>query len=360
MKDRHVYAIIMAGGIGTRLWPYSRQAHPKQFLDLLGHGYSLLQSTYRHILRQIDKEHVFVITHEEHADLVSSQLPELSPTHVLCEPARRNTAPCIAYASYRIQTRDPQAVTIVVPADHHITATEKFDEALSVAVSAARREACLVTLGIKPIRADTAYGYIQFLPHPEGPVKKVKTFTEKPELKLAQKFIESGDFLWNAGIFAWHVTTIIDALESHAPQIAEIFSEGASMYYTAAEEEFLQKAYSIAPTISIDYAIMEKYKKVYVVPCEFAWSDLGSWEALYETLPKDKNDNAHLGSEALTYQSKGNLLCVKKDKLLLIEGLDNFLVADFDDVLVICNRKNEAQFRQFVQEVKNKKGDKYI
>ena len=355
-----IYAVIMAGGAGTRLWPYSRQKHPKQFLDLLGEGRSLLQATYAHMRRHVDKSRVFVVTQDEHAHLVRAQLPELAPSQVLCEPASRNTAPCIAYASYKIQKQSPKAVTIVTPADHHITDKNAFDRAISAAVSAAGDGDCLLTLGIQPSRPDTGYGYIQFLPQSKAEIKAVKTFTEKPERALAEKFVESGDFLWNAGIFVWHVRAIVEALELYTPEIAEIFREGTPTYYTPQEESFLQKAYSVAPTLSIDYGIMEKHKKVYVVPCEFAWSDLGSWEALYKELKKDKKNNAHLTNKALLYNSEGNMLCVKRKKVLLIEGLKDYLVADFDDALIICPRKNEAQFRRFVQDVKAQKGDQYV
>lgn len=360
MQNTNIYVVIMAGGTGTRLWPYSRKQHPKQFLDLLEEGRSLLQSTYTHMRRHAKKQHIFVVTHNEHASLVRQQLPELAPAQILCEPTRRNTAPCIAYASYKIQKANPEAVTIVTPADHHITDSQAFDAALKSAAAAAKTHDYLITLGIQPLRPDTGYGYIQFLSHPKGAIKAVKTFTEKPELALAKKFVESGEFLWNSGIFVWHVRSIITALEQYTPEIAEIFSEGMAAYYTPEEENFLKKAYSITPTISIDYGIMEKHQKVYVVPCDFVWSDLGSWEALYETLPKDKNNNVYLGSKALSYQSQGNILRSKKGKVLLIEGLNDYLVADFDDVLIICNRKNEAQFRKFVQDVKNKKGSKYV
>ena len=359
MQSANTYAVIMAGGAGTRLWPHSRQHHPKQFLDLLGVGCSLLQSTYTHIRRQVKKENIFVVTHKEHAHLARAQLAELSPSQILCEPVRRNTAPCIAYASYRIRKKDPSAVTIVTPADHYITDTSAFDKVLSLSVSAALEENCLLTLGIQPLQPHTGYGYIQFL-ESLSPIKEVKTFTEKPERSLAEKFVESGEFLWNTGVFVWHVNTIIEAMEKYTPEIAEIFSEGISYYHTPQEEAFLQKAYAVAPTLSIDYGIMEKHKKVYVVPCKFDWSDLGSWEALYEVLPKDKNENVCIGNTALTYNSKGNILRVKKKKVLLIEGINDYLIADFDDALIICHRKNEAQFRQFIQDVKSKKGEKYV
>ena len=359
MQSASTYAVIMAGGVGTRLWPQSRQQYPKQFLDILGLGYSLLQSTYAHMRRHVKKANLLVVTHEEHAHLVRSQLPELSPSQILCEPTRRNTAPCIAYASYRIRVRDPSAVTIVTPADHYITDNTAFDEAISLAVSAASVDNCLLTLGIQPLCPNTGYGYIQFLKG-EDPIKVVKTFTEKPELSLAEKFVESGEFLWNTGIFVWHVSTIVEALEKYTPGIAEIFSEGIPHYHTSQEESFLKKAYSIAPTLSIDYGIMEKHEKVYVVPCKFNWSDLGSWEALYEILLKDQNRNVCIGSNALTYNSKGNILRVKKEKVLLIEGLNDYLVADFDDALVICRRDSETKFRQFIQDVKTKRGKKYV
>ena len=357
--DKDVYAIIMAGGAGTRLWPYSRAKHPKQFLDPVGRGCSLLQATYVHMRRHAERANILVVTHANYAELVQEQLPELQSDQILAEPMRRNTAPCIAYASYKIKKKCHQARLIVATADSCIIDGDAFSEALRAALDAATGHDRLVTLGITPSRPETGYGYIQFLDEGEeqGAVKKVKTFTEKPERVLAEKFVESGDFLWNTGIFVWEMRTILRALDKYIPEISEVFKEGLPMYGTDEEPAFLQKAYAIVPNKSIDHAVLELHHNVHVVPCQFAWSDLGSWEALYAIMPKDGNQNVCIGESAVTYDSSGNLLRTKTKKVILTSGLKDYIVADFEDILVICPRENEAQFRTFVQDMKDKKGD---
>ena len=359
-----LYAVIMAGGLGTRLWPYSRAQCPKQFLDILGNDKSLLQLNYAHARRHVPLINIFVVTHEDQQALVQAHLPSLPITQILCEPLRRNTAPCIAYAANRIQARDPKAIMIVMPSDHYIPDNEAFDAAIKQAIQAAEGD-YLVTLGIHPTHPDTGYGYIQFvdLPAQETPfLKKVKTFTEKPALAFAQKFLESGDFLWNAGIFIWRTDAILRALQTHIPVLYEVFAEGEKQYNTSHEATFLSKAYAMIPTISIDYAVLEKHEDVLVVPCHFKWSDVGSWQALYDICKTEPQANVTLhNTQLMPYHSTNNLIYTHaKKKVVLIEGLEDYLVADFEDVLIICNKSQSTAFRKYVEDMRLKKGHDYV
>ena len=355
------YAVIMAGGVGVRLWPHSRKNLPKQFHDLMERGTSLLQDAYQLVLRHVEPSCVFVVTNTDHASLVAKQLPSLDPSRILAEPSRRNTAPCIAYASYRLlsllqKEGHKDASVIITPADHYISKVESYDEAMNTALQTIEEKAdALVTLGVRPTRPETSYGYIQYDPDATSPAKPVRVFTEKPEASLAKKFYESGEFLWNAGIFVWKIQTILNSLQRYAPEISEVFSEGSTAYGSKEEPTFLEKAYQIVPTISIDYAVIEKHAHVYVVPCQFTWSDLGSWEALYAALAKEKEENVVLGDHnPLVYEAKGNLLLTKKKKIMLVDGLENYLVADFDDVLLICPRNRSDAFRRYFRDAQNR------
>lgn len=355
----NIYVVIMAGGSGTRFWPYSRDAKPKQFLDVLGTGRTLLQMTFDRFNEITTADKIWVVSNEKYGSLIEEQLPELEHHQVLLEPEKRNTAPCIAYASYKILKQDPNAVLIVSPSDHAIFKEKEFEKVISNAVTGASEEERLITIGIRPNRPETGYGYIQYLSDPGVPVKKVKTFTEKPKVDLAAKFIESGDFLWNSGIFVWSVEAIIKAFEIHDEEIASLFAGGLNEYYTENEPLFIKKAYSQAKNISIDYAIMEKAENVYVVPGEFGWSDLGSWNALHEIKDKDENNNVIEGS-VLTYDSKDNYIKGSKEKLTVIQGTEGFLIADFDDVLLVCKKEDSSVFRDFITDAKANKGEKYI
>lgn len=353
------YVVIMAGGIGSRFWPYSRNSFPKQFLDVLGVGKSLIQITYHRFLKVADKENIYIVSNAKYKDLIKEQIPDLKDEQILLEPERRNTAPCIAYASYKIMQKNPDANIVVTPADHAIFMEDVFVDTVNVALEASANSDKLVTIGIKPNRPETGYGYIQYHAENEGPVKKVKTFTEKPQLELAKKFLESGDFVWNAGIFIWRAESIVHAFEKFLPETAEIFNSISNYYYTEEEQKHVNKAYSITKSISIDYGVMEKADNVFVVEGNFGWSDLGSWNSLHEIRDKDGHQNV-IDANAIVYDINNCLVMGKKDKLIVVQGLEDFLVADSDDVLLICKKDEEKLFRSLVSDVKNEKGEDYV
>jgi mannose-1-phosphate guanylyltransferase len=360
---KNTYCVIMAGGIGSRFWPMSRTAHPKQFLDILGTGRTLLQQTYDRFLPLCPKEQIFVVTHEDYKKLVKEQLPELQDNQILTEPARKNTAPCAAYASYKIGSINPNASIVIAPSDHLIKKEDTFVKAISSCITKIREEDCLVTLGIKPTRPDTGYGYIQFTDiewKHDKRLKKVKTFTEKPDHDMAKFFMDSGDFLWNSGIFIWSFNSISNAFEKYAPEIASIFKQGMDKYNTPEEEEFIQKAYSQCNSISIDYAIMEKADNVYVRSSIIGWSDLGTWGSLYANSPKDLKRNAVIGKNVMLYDSQNCIVNVPKNKLVVLQGLEDYIVVESDNILLICKKQDEQQIKTFVNDVKIEKGEKYI
>ncbi|MBL6446858.1 mannose-1-phosphate guanylyltransferase [Fulvivirga sp. 29W222] len=352
------YVVIMAGGIGSRFWPYSRNNQPKQFLDILGTGRSLLQMTYDRFLPVVNKENIYVVTNNDYATLVKEQLPDLTEHQILKEPLRRNTAPCIAYASYKIAKQDPDAIIMVAPSDHIIFNEEKFYSVLKTAISAANGQNKLLTIGLKPNRPETGYGYIQFLESKEK-VNRVKTFTEKPERDLAQKFLESGDFVWNSGIFVWGVQAIIQAFEECLPEIAETFADIQKALFTEREPRAVDDAYSQCGNISIDYGVMEKADNVYVVLGDFGWSDLGSWNSLHELSEKNGEGNVIQGN-AITYDTKNSLIHGPKERLIVVQGLDGYLVAECGNVTLICKKDEEAKFRDFVADVRDKKGKEFL
>ncbi len=355
----NIYVVIMAGGSGTRFWPYSRDAKPKQFLDVVGTGRTLLQMTFDRFLEITTADKIWIVSNEKYGDIIKEQLPDIRDNQVLLEPEKRNTAPCIAYASYKILKEDPNATLVVSPSDHVILKEKAFEKVIQTAIDAANHEEKLLTIGIRPNRPETGYGYIQYHSNPESEVKKVKTFTEKPEAELAAKFLESGDFLWNAGIFIWSVEAIIKAFEEHEEELANIFAGGLSTYFTTEEPKFIKKAYSQCKSNSIDYAIMEKANNVFVVPGDFGWSDLGSWNALHEIKKQDENENV-IEANALIYDSKDNYIKAKKDKVVVVQGAEGFLIADFDDVLLVCKKEDSSKFREFITDVRTEKGEKYI
>ncbi|MCH6200044.1 mannose-1-phosphate guanylyltransferase [Aquiflexum sp. LQ15W] len=355
MQERP-YIVIMAGGIGSRFWPYSRNNRPKQFLDILGTGRTLLQMTYDRFVRISDKSRFFVVTNSKYEDLVKEQLPEVPENQILTEPLRRNTATCIAYASYRILNKNPDAKVIVTPADHLIVQEENFFKTMEIAIEAAEMEDRLITLGIRPNRPETGYGYIQYISNQGNPVKKVKTFTEKPNAKLAKAFIESGDFVWNSGMFVWKVSSIVKAFEKYMPDVSEVFEEGEDHFSLESEDAFIKKAYSLVKNISIDYGIMEKADEVYVVLGDFGWSDLGSWSSLHEVHEKDSENNV-IEANALLYDTKNCYIKVSPQKLVVVEGLDNYLINETENVLIVCKLDGDKKFRDFVNAAKTKGED---
>lgn len=350
--NKNLYVVLMAGGVGVRFWPYSRNSKPKQFLDVLGTGKTLIQSTFERFLPICPVENILVVTHEEHGAIVQEQLPQLKKDQILTEPMRKNTGACIAYASYKIQQLNKDAVIVVSPSDHLILKENEFLDIIKKAVDQARAEDKLITLGIKPTRPETGYGYIQF--HTEKSfAKKVKTFTEKPELSLAKKFLESGDFVWNAGIFIWSARAIIKAIQLHLPEMAEVFEETKNKLGTPQEGEAIAISYPQCKSISIDYGIMEKASNVYVCLGDFSWSDLGSWASIHEISEKD-GDNNVIRANALIYESRNCIIKGSDDKLIVVQGLNGYLIGEFGNVIIVCEKDKEQQFRRFVNDVKTK------
>lgn len=356
--SKNIYVVIMAGGIGSRFWPFSRTTRPKQFLDVLGTGKSLLQMTYERFLQITDGDKILVVTNEDYGQLVSEQLPDIDKDQILLEPVKRNTAPCIAYAAYKIMEKDPNGVMVVTPSDHTIFGDEKFNSVINSACEAAEADDKLITVGIQPNRPETGYGYIQYVDEGDA-VKKVKTFTEKPELDLAKSFLDSGDFVWNAGIFVWSIRSIVDAFKFNMPDLALIFEEGSGKFFTENEQSFIANAYAQSKSVSIDYGVMEKASNVYVILGDFGWSDLGSWSSLHEIKEQDEEGNVIEG-DTILYNSQNNFIKSETGRLIITQDLDGYLVADFDDVLVICKKDAESKFREFVADVKEKKGNSLI
>lgn len=358
MKDRP-YIVIMAGGVGSRFWPYSKSNKPKQFLDVLGTGRTLLQMTFDRFREIASPDQFFVVTNQAHVDLVREQLPELQAYQILSEPLRKNTAACLAYAAYKLANIDPEGTMIVTPADQLILQEGKFLQTLVTAIAAAQKPNRLLTLGIKPNRPETGYGYIQYLPNAEdAEVLKVKTFTEKPNAKLATTFLESGDFVWNSGMFIWKVGSLIEAFKNYMPDLADVFEEGKSQLGTPAESDFIATAYTTFKSISIDYGIMEKSDQVYVVLGDFGWSDIGSWQSLHELREKDEDRNV-LEANVLLYETKNCFIKTDSNKLVVVQGLDHYLINESENVLLICKLDAEDKFRDFVAQAK-KKGEDFI
>ncbi|UYQ92822.1 mannose-1-phosphate guanylyltransferase [Chitinophaga horti] len=359
--NNHFYVAIMAGGIGSRFWPYSRTDYPKQFLDMLNTGKTLLQWTYERFAQFIPPNNIYVVTHNAYADLVAEQLPQLPKANIVGEPSRKNTAPCVDYISHKISKKDPKASIICAPADHLIMDGVSFTSTCLNALQFVEKHSALVTLGIKPTRPDTGYGYIQFETEQVADnVYKVKTFTEKPNLELAKTFLKSGDFLWNAGIFVWNARSILAAFKTHLPEMDELFVNEQAALNTDAEAEVIERIYSQCTNISIDYGIMEKADNVYVIPSNFGWSDLGTWASAYDNLDKDEQGNAVQGKNVMLVEAANNMVKAPHDKLVLLQGLDDYIVIDTADVLLVCKKENEQQIKEYVSEVKRHKGDKYL
>jgi len=358
------YCIIMAGGIGSRFWPLSRKAKPKQFLDILGTGRTLIQQTYDRFSKLIPKENFLVVTNVNYGQLVINQLPDLKEEQILLEPFRRNTAPCIAYAVNKIKTKNPLANLIVAPSDHLILKEEEFLRQIEKGITFVNENDALLTLGIKPNRAEVGYGYIQIKNKVDfngfDNLFKVKTFTEKPDAAMAEVFINTGEFFWNSGIFIWSLSSIMKALEMHLPDVAALFEKGEKLYNTDSEVHFVNKIYSECQSISLDYGIMEKAKNVYLLTSDFGWSDLGTWGSLYENEKKDESGNVINGDNILLYDSKNCIIKINSEKVAAIQGLDGYIVAESDDRLMICRREDEHQIKQFVTDVRIKKGDSLV
>jgi len=353
----------MAGGIGSRFWPMSRNTLPKQFLDIMGTGKTLIRQTYERFEKICPAENIYIVTNEQYQEQVFAQVPELKKNQVLAEPQRRNTAPCIAYAAFKISQINPEANMVVAPSDHIINDEKSFQEAIKTGLAFTEKNDGLLTIGIQPSRPDTGYGYIQFKEksgEEKYSINEVKTFTEKPNLEMAKFFLKSGEFLWNSGIFLWNGKAILNAFEKNLPDMYTLFQEGGNVYNTSEETDFIRKTYEKCTNISIDYGIMEKAKNVFVLSAEFGWSDLGTWKSLYEELPHDKSGNAIVGQHVMTDSTTNCVINMPKNKLAVIQGMENFIIVDTDQVLLICPKDDEQQIRNLVNDVKLKKGDKFI
>lgn len=352
------YCIIMAGGIGSRFWPKSRQSMPKQFLDILGTGKSFIRHTFERFVPMAPAEHFLVVTNRKYKGLVLEHLPELSEEQVLCEPVGRNTAPCIAYAAYLLLAENPDAEMIVTPSDHLILNETDFRSIIGECLSFARANDALLTVGIKPTRPDTGYGYIQV--SDDSPISKVKCFTEKPDLELAQTFLRCGEFFWNSGIFVWKARTIVEAFRRYLPDLDALFSSLGQATGSDARQALVEQIFAECRPISIDYGIMEKADNVYVRCGEFGWSDVGTWGSVYQHARKDRYANAAPAEGCYLYDTRSSIVSLPPEKVAVISGLKEYIVVDTDDVLMICPRAEEQNIKKFIDEVKFHKGDKHI
>lgn len=352
MKSENIYCVIMAGGVGSRFWPLSTEEKPKQFLDVLGLGKTFIRQTYERFAGIVPAANFIVMTNFAYKDLVLQELPELDASQVLCEPARRNTAPCIAYAAYHIHAINPEGVMVVTPSDHLVLDSVTFQNVINTTLSFVSENDALMTIGIKPSRPETGYGYIQTLSQLSlGEISKVKSFTEKPNLELAKVFVESGEFLWNSGIFMWSCSSIMKAVKSYLSDVDAIFSEGELLFGTAEESAFINKAFPTCISISIDYGIMEKADNVYVCSADFGWSDIGTWGSLYEYSTKDKHHNSIVGENIVCKNVSNSIIRVGEGKTAIIDGVDNHIVVFEDDKLLICPKEKEQNIKRYLDEI---------
>ncbi len=370
------FCIIMGGGIGSRFWPCSRVNKPKQFLDIFGTGRSLLRMTVDRFSSFIPKENILIVTNAQYKDLVLEQIPELDESQVLLEPMRRNTAPCIAYACWHIRAKSPDANIIVSPSDHLILDESAFKASLQEALDYTRTHSELLTLGVRPSRPETGYGYIQMKKSKnktndgtndktndetnDSNIQRVKTFTEKPSLEIAQTFVESGDFLWNSGMFVWHINAILTAFERHLPDLYESFNEGKQYFATDKEQEFINELFPLCSSISIDYGIMEKSDNVSVLPVDFGWADLGTWGSLYDLKKRDEQENVTVRGNSAFYEAKGNLVSLEDpDSLVVVQGIDDCIITQSENVLLVCKRAEEQRIKEFMSDASRKFDERF-
>ena len=357
--NKNYYAVIMAGGVGTRFWPLSTQKLPKQFHDMLGTGSTLIQQTFNRFENLIPSKNILIATNQKYKDLVKEQLPKVTSKQLLLEPVMRNTAPCILYSAFKIYNENPDGIMVIAPSDHWIDDEKEFLKNIQTSFNFCSENEALMTLGIKPSSPNTGYGYIQHNTS-ENNIKKVLNFTEKPNLETAIQFLEEGNYLWNAGIFIWSVKSILKAFETHLPTMHTLFSKGKNSYNTASENTFIEENYASSENISIDFGIMEKATDVYVLPVEFGWNDLGTWGSLYDKLKKDKNRNATVGGFVIYRDASNNIVRTQSGKRVVIQGLKDFIVVEKDDVLLICPKSEEQEIKQITAAVKTEFGDDFI
>ncbi|WP_339876661.1 mannose-1-phosphate guanylyltransferase [Olleya marilimosa] len=359
MQNKNYYAILMAGGVGSRFWPVSTEEFPKQFHDMLGTGDTLIQKTFSRLSKLIPKENIFILTNEKYNNLVLEQLPEVTQRQVVLEPAMRNTAPCILYASLKIQKENPDAIMIVAPSDHWIEDEVAFTTNVKQAFEYCQENDALMTLGIKPTFPNTGYGYIEGGNASEDNISTVVQFREKPNYETAKQFLAQGNFLWNAGIFMWSATSVIKAFQTNQPQLFDLFNTGMATYNTEFEDDFIRDNYPKAENISVDYAIMESSTNVFVIPATFDWNDLGTWGSLYDKLDKDEDNNAVVNAKTLTEDASGNMIRTKADKVVVVDGLNDYIIVDKDEVLLIFPKSKEQDIKKVLQKVKDNFGEHY-
>ena len=357
--NKNYYAVIMAGGIGSRFWPISTHKFPKQFHDILGTGNSLIQQTYNRFENLIPTENILIATNKKYKKLVKKHLPNIASNQILLEPAMLNTAPCILYSAFKIYNKNPDGIMIVAPSDHYIENEQEFISNVETSFEFCSKNDFLLTLGIQPTNPNTGYGYIKFNTS-KNPIKDVVNFTEKPNLTTAKKFLKSGEYLWNAGIFIWSVKSILKAFETYLPEMFQLFSKGYSNYNTTSENRFIKKNYEKSENISIDFGIMEKATNVCVLPTNFGWNDLGTWVSLQDKLKADEQQNTSLGGAVIFRDAKGNMVKTQSGKKVVIQGLNDFIVIEKKDVLLICPKDKEQEIKEITKEVKSKFGDKFV
>lgn len=360
MNNQNTYVAIMAGGIGSRFWPASRTERPKQFLDILGVGKSLIRLTFERFLNLCPASNIFIVTNAMYKPLVKEHLPELADNQILCEPSRNNTGPCVAYTAFKLHSLNPEANFVIAPSDAIILNETVFVETIQKALAFTAENDALLTLGIQPTRPDTGYGYIHFEKEGTTGVHKVRQFTEKPQLEKAKTFLASGDYLWNAGIFVWRAASILESFQQNATAIYDILGQGTAHYNTAGEQAFIDTYYPTTPSISVDYAIMEKATNVYTIPSSFGWSDLGTWASLHAESPKDASGNVVNGRQVRLYDTTDTLVRVPDDKLVVLKGLSDYIVVDEGDVLLIYPKSKEQEIKGITQEIEQAQGDQYL
>lgn len=361
--NQNNYCVIMAGGVGSRFWPLSKTSRPKQFLDILGTGRSLLQQTFDRFKKIIPEENILIVSHIDYKDLIFDQLPGIHPNQVLLEPMRKNTAVCIAYANFKILKANPAANIVVAPSDHLIMREEEFLDVITKGLEFTQNSNALLTIGIKPSRPETGYGYVQVngdSSNAHVAIRKIKTFTEKPDIEMAKVFFESGEFFWNSGIFIWSLNSIMHSFDLFMPDLNAQFHDEFDSLNTPAESNFISNLYPKCKSISIDYAVMEKADNVYVICADFGWSDLGTWGSLYAHLDKDESRNALSGNNIFAFNTSNCIINIPSDMLAVVHGLDDFIVVESEGVLLICRKTDEQRIKDFVNEVKIKKGEEYI
>lgn len=357
--NNNTYVAIMAGGIGSRFWPASRTARPKQFMDILGVGKSLIRLTFERFLKLCPPENIFIVTNGMYKDLVKQHLPELTDNQILCEPSRNNTAPCVAYTAFKLQALEPGANFVVAPSDHIILKEGAFIELLQKALAFTNEHDAFCTLGITPTRPDTGYGYIHYQAESQAGVHKVRAFKEKPELDQAMEYLASGEYLWNAGIFIWKAKHVLNAYKTLAPEIHEILSAGAADYNTPREQGFIDQQYPLTPSISVDYAILEKATNVYTIPADIGWSDLGTWGSLHAETEQDASSNVVQGEQVVTIEVNNSLIRIPNGKLAVIKGLDNYIIVDEGDVLLIYPKDQEQEIKTVNTKISESFGERY-